>query len=69
MTEFREWLRRARRGHVFVYHIGMLPNDRERDWEVDQVAQEAWSVAEAGEVLLTQRRLESGKYEYIATRA
>lgn len=66
-SEFRKWLRKARKGEVYVYHTGHLARDREKSVPVDQAAQEAWDAAESGKVLLTQRKVKRG-YEYVATR-
>jgi hypothetical protein len=52
---------------MIIYHIGFLCIDRETDPKTDFRAQRMMKDAEAGKVLLTQKRLGPGKYEYRAT--
>ncbi len=66
MKALNRWMSFAEPGDRFVYHIGFLCVDRLklRHHEGDL----AQGLARAGLVALTQRRLGSCKYEYIATR-
>jgi hypothetical protein len=66
MKALNRWMSFAEPGDRFVYHIGFLCVDRLklRRHEGDL----AQGLARAGLVALTQRRLGSGQYEYIATR-
>jgi hypothetical protein len=68
-------------GSAMIYHVGFLINDRSRGRgrpsdetakraaAVNSVANIAMELAEAGKVLLTQRRLGHEIFEYIATRS
>jgi hypothetical protein len=49
-----------------VYHAGFLAIDRAADDDLDRRATALLTKAETGEVVLTQRRLGAGQYEYIA---
>lgn len=48
------------------YHIGFLPYDRLLSQEVDTKATEAWNNYIAGKVILAQRRVAPGVFEYLA---
>lgn len=67
---FEHWLTGAPAGQSWCYHQGYLAVDREQfgGSEVAALAQRAWRASEEGFVLLTQRRLGEGSYEYLATR-
>jgi hypothetical protein len=54
---FRSWLAQADKGEEFVYHTGLLSRDRERSALVDRVADDAWSAAQQGLLVLYQRRI------------
>ena len=45
----------------------MICADRLRDPRVQSIALDAWELYESGRVLLTQRRISSGVYEYLVT--
>lgn len=76
---FYEWLRTAKPTDVCIYHTGLLMADRMAGFKrkgpyatLDRQLEDlrigvltAWSL---GDVLLTQRRLGEGQYEYLATR-
>lgn len=47
-----------------VYHVGSLATDRETDQDLDRRATALMQRAEAGEIVLCQRRLGAGQYEY-----
>jgi len=53
-------------GSSAVYHTGFLVKDRELSKAVAATAALAWQLAEAGHLLLTQRRVGEGTFEYIA---
>ena len=61
------WLAHAGPGAACIYHQGYLALDRRSD-ELPQ-AETALRLAREGLVFLTQRRLGSRHYEYIATKA
>jgi hypothetical protein len=49
-----------------VYHTGVLAIDRKKDAALDARARGLLDRAEAGQVVLYQRRIGPGKFEYIA---
>lgn len=55
--KFRHWLAQAKPGEEFAYHNGLLAYDRERDRAVEGVAEDAFSAAQQGLVILVQMRL------------
>lgn len=77
IKDFRRWYRDADRKSSVIYHTGFILEDR---WSVggDPLAFHANELADytdqvyesylRGHVLLTQRKLDHGVYEYIATR-
>ncbi len=74
LEKFTKWLKRAKRGSQYVYHVGSLWYDRERaSWrpdyrEVDAVGKAAWDAMLAKQVALTQRKTEGQfRFEYRAT--
>jgi len=80
-NSFAEWLSEAQRGDSYIYHVGLIANDREvalsegnsklsRDERkrVWREARDAWMAYEGRQVCLTQRRVSEGVYEYRATR-
>jgi len=58
----------AEPGHVFVYHIGFLPKDRERSNQIAALAGLVWRKQLERRVQLIQRRLGEESYEYLAVR-
>ena len=60
------WRNSAAIGQSIVYHTGFIANDRLRYADVDKVGNDAWSLASRGRVCLTQRKINIGKYDYIA---
>lgn len=59
----------ANPGETIVYHIGSIMRDRATGAhfpEVHSTACAAWEMMEAGKVVLLQRRIEPGLYEYRA---
>ena len=51
-----------------IYHRGLLMLDRQHDDKVNQKAHEVWKEHRAGRVILFQRRLGDGDYEYHSIR-
>lgn len=49
-----------------IYHVGCLAIDRQADPELDRRAAALLKQAEAGEVILVQRRVAPDRYEYLA---
>ncbi len=66
--QFRFWLDMSQAGESLVYHVGTLLLDRDLGKEIRAVADLAWDAAqgERPRVELKQRRLDTGRYEYIA---
>ena len=67
-ANFEEWLSRAEPGDRLAYWIGNLASDREQGGPAGAVAECAWAAYESGLVLLTQKRLGTDMYYYLATR-
>lgn len=64
---FVELVDAAKPGEIIVYHVGFLMRDRmlgSTFLEVNATACAAWEAMEAGRVLLSQRRIDVGVYEY-----
>jgi hypothetical protein len=57
-----------RRGEAVTYHVGDLAGDRLGDAAVAGRAAAYLEAADAGRVLLSQRRIGPGRYEYRAVR-
>ena len=51
-----------------VYHTGFLMRDRLGDAEVEKLGRLAWAAKARGKVLLIQRRVAEGVYEYRAVK-
>lgn len=76
VARFSTWLRRARPGNMFHYHVGLLALDREatavldseRADVADALGRAAFWAAKAGLVALVQFRLSTGECLYIAQR-
>ena len=82
--EFAFWLEHSSPTNQVIYHYGILPRDRTGklvsggeivkqnptaySQAVDYVALAAWQAMREHYVLLTQRRLNEFKFEYLATR-
>lgn len=56
-------VRESRRAQV--YHRGFLSEDRVTSEKVKEIADRMWALYVAGKVILTQRRLCHGVYEYL----
>lgn len=75
IAAFEIWLRQAKRGDRFIYHIGLLYHDR-TNWDtyqaiepIDSLATRVWERNEAGQVVLIQRKgFEPGQYIYEAVK-
>lgn len=62
------WARSAKAGDVVVYFVGDLASARVADPEIDRMAMRWSELASAGRVVLTQRRIGAGRWEYLARR-
>lgn len=56
-NDFVQAIQTARKGNSFVYHRGLLMQDRELDENVDKTARAAWALYAAGKCTLVQRRI------------
>lgn len=65
---FAAWCDAAQPGESVVYHVGLLMLDRAEGRVPLGLAGLAMRCAGNGVVSLVQRRLESGRYQYIAQR-
>ena len=68
VRDFKRFLQESRRGNRFLYHVGSLLADRERDGELDKLANLVWAAYKAGLVELTQRIGDGDGTHYVATR-
>lgn len=81
MGEVYRFLASLPRGHRVVYYTGFLMTDTRRwvqigkEWglwadnpPIKAIRDDAWRAYEEGIVLLTQRKVAPGVYDYIATR-
>ena len=82
--EFAFWLEHSSPTNQVIYHYGSLPRDRTGklvhegeivkqiptafSQAVDYVALAAWQAMRDHYILLTQRRVNESKFEYLATR-
>lgn len=62
-----EQITAARVGHPFVYHVGMLSEDRQHDPSVDDRALTASGLQYLGLACLTQKRDDRGVFVYYIT--
>lgn len=65
---YGDWLARAERGERFIYHVGHLAFDREKDANTDRLAKVAAKDADLGYVALVQQRVGKNSFKYIAER-
>ena len=79
LEAFAKFLNTAQAGEWLTYHSGALARDRAElggasdadravAREIDKVATAIWEAAQAGEVTLTQRRINPSTCEYSAVR-
>jgi hypothetical protein len=54
------------RGEQYIYHEGMLANDREKSFMVATKAEVAFDAYKQNMITLTQRRIGPSVYQYIA---
>ena len=65
---FRQWLRDAEPGDRLCYHTGHLSEDRTSDGQLEALAQQVATAAEAGFVELVQQKHFDQRYGYYVTR-
>ena len=65
-ADFNLALAEATNGDKVTYHTGDLRSDRKRFAAIREIGAAAWKAYENGHCTLVQRRLELGRYEYIA---
>lgn len=70
ITRFRFWYADAETGDLYVYHVGLLMEDRLDDAFpfLDGLAREVWRYYLDNKVVLTQRRVGPISNEYRATK-
>ena len=83
LSDYYDWLKQASAGDVLVYWLGDLQHDRQVEIpktdvlrtvermniaQLNVIADRIRKDAEEGQLLLTQKRLSYGYYEYRATR-
>ena len=80
MDAFRDWIRTARAGQVYIYYTGDLANDRGAyiDWgdgdhlvfiasgDIDAIGTLAYDAFTSNQVHLFQRKIHDNIYQYIA---
>lgn len=69
IEEFKNWAALAEPGDEATYHSGDLPVDRRKSGHVDELARFAADAAAKGELVLLQRQLAPGAYQYFCRRA
>ena len=69
IEKFQEWIKTHKAGDHCVYHRGDLASDRQdtRRGNLDKVATLAFETAQKGRALLSQKRLDEQRWEYILT--
>ncbi len=73
LADFNVWLNSAAVGDVVIYFNGSLAREREPQDQANKVplnalADAAWLAERSGIVCLTQRRVDVGKWEYLAVK-
>lgn len=83
LSDYYDWLKQAAAGDVLVYWTGHLQRDRQKEIpehdvlrtvermniaQLNVIADRIRKDADEGQILLTQKRLGYGEYEYRATR-
>lgn len=71
-SEFTRRMNAAAVGEVVTYHVGLLARDRNLGHHplsraINETAKLAWAAYEAGDAILSQRRIADGVCEYRAT--
>lgn len=68
--QFYAWIDRAHRGAEIVYHVGLLMRDRQQYGReaLHVLATAVYHAYAAKRVVLFQRRVAPGEYEYCAVR-
>lgn len=66
--QLRDWLFRARAGERCLYHIGQMLIDQEDRPTLRLMGDYAALMAEFGVILLNQKRVAAGLYQYFASR-
>ena len=71
MSEFDDWFKQAAPGEAAIYHRGLLVADRANAFrsELKQVADRVRWLAQRGQVLLVQKRIDEERCDYIAVKA
>lgn len=83
LSDYYDWIKTSKSGDVLIYWVGSLhadrqikipendilrTPDRQRIEQLNIIADRVFKDAKDGHIVLTQRRLKDGVYEYRATR-
>jgi hypothetical protein len=68
MDQFRDWMFSAPQGDRCLYHIGQMLTDQEDRPHLKFLGDYAALMSEFGAVVITQRRVDAGMYQYFAAR-
>lgn len=68
LDQFRDWVFSAPRGDRCLYHIGQLLVDQEERPGLKALGDYAALMSDYGAVVITQKRIEAGMYQYFAAR-
>ncbi|CAA6603859.1 conserved hypothetical protein [Rhodospirillaceae bacterium LM-1] len=71
MSELDDWFKQAAPGEAVIYHRGLLVADRATAFrsELKQVADRVRWLAQRGQVLLVQKRIDAENCDYVAVKA
>lgn len=68
LDQFRDWMFSAAQGERCLYHIGQMLTDQEERPHLKPLGDYAALMSEFGAVVITQRRVDAGLYQYFAAR-
>lgn len=68
MDQFKDWMFSAPQGDRCLYHIGQMLTDQEDRPHLKVLGDYAALMSEFGAVVITQRRVDDGLYQYFAAR-
>lgn len=68
MDQFKDWMFSAPQGDRCLYHIGQMLTDQEGMPHLKVLGDYAALMSEFGAVVITQRRVDAGLYQYFAAR-
>ena len=68
LPQLRDWMFGAESGEKCIYHIGQILVDQKDRHSLKGIADYAALMSDYGAILLNQKRVESGLYQYFASR-